>query len=102
MEFALCLSKRLIERMIAFALRDKCFVFQTFAFILQRPLLFIELKTLGEQAIKELLCFQFKFEYALQRGLERKHTENVLITAQNVLLVPTNLERIISHVIAML
>lgn len=32
---------------------------------------------LGEQANKELLCFQFEFEFWLQRDLGRKHVENV-------------------------
>jgi len=51
MEFALCLLKRMMKKLIAFCFeRDKCFVFQTLAFLLQRPLIFIELKPLVEQA----------------------------------------------------
>jgi len=57
--------------------RDNCFVFQTLALLLQWPLLFIELKSLGEQAKTELLCFLLNFEIWLQRNLGSKHVENV-------------------------
>jgi len=72
------LSKEMLKRLIVFCFeRDRCFVFQTLAFLLQCPLLLIELESLGKQANKELLSFQFEFEKRLQRGLETKHVENV-------------------------
>ena len=65
--------------------RDNCFVFQTLALLLQWPLLFIELESLGKQAKKELLCFQFEFENWLQRNLGSKHVENISSLVEHVL-----------------
>ena len=79
-DFGVCfvIVERDVEEIDSFFFeRDKCFVFQTLVFLLQCHLLFIELESLGKQANKELLCFQFEFEKRLQRGLERKHAENV-------------------------
>ncbi|KEH29947.1 hypothetical protein MtrunA17_Chr4g0027891 [Medicago truncatula] len=45
--------REMLKRLIAFAFeRDKCFLFQTLAFLLQCPLLFIELNPLESKLIK--------------------------------------------------
>jgi len=81
--------------------RDNCYVFQTLALFPQWPLLFIELESLGKQAKKELLCFQFEFENWLQRALGSKHVENVSsLLPRTLSQSQPNLNEIVEHVLA--
>ena len=83
--------------------RDKCFVFQTLAFLLQWPLLFIELEFLGKQANKELLSFQFKFKKkAPQRLGEKACIECFFNLPRTFSRFQPNLNEIVAHVLSSL